>query len=293
MFPANPTFERDGAKVRRPSILRQPVRRKTIELPGEAEIECTNCKSSFYVSGSDIYVEQHGSEERSMGAEVFYYGSGEFRCPNCDEVVEVQYEASEYPIGALNYSEVNATGGIILQNFGDIAVQFGEEMYSFDEEIDLYVPQEKKIITNLAESARDIIRIVQQEPKTLYEISPREFEEFIAQIFSRHGFSVELTQKTRDGGKDIIAVRSDLGIRSKYIIECKRYAPNRPVGVELVRSLYGVQMAHGANKSVLATTSRFTADAQNFASNTSTTKWAMDLVGYERIIEWVKATKNG
>jgi restriction system protein len=112
-------------------------------------------------------------------------------------------------------------------------------------------------------------------------MTSREFEEFIAQIFSKHGFSVELTQRTRDGGRDIVAIRSDLGLRSKYIVECKRYAPNRPIGVELVRNLYGVQQQEGANKSVLATTSRFTKDAQEFASNTSTTQWAMDLAGYE------------
>jgi restriction system protein len=236
-------------------------------------------------------VESQGSEERSMGAEVFYHGAGEFRCPNCDEIIEVEYEASEYPVGMLNYSEAHATGGEILRGFGDIDVQFGDELYSFDEEIELYVPQEKTIITNLANSANDIIQIVQKKPVSLFNMSPREFEEFIAQIFSNHGFSVELTQKTRDGGKDIIAIRSDLGLCAKYIIECKRYAPNRPVGVELVRNLYGVQQQEGANKSVLATTSRFTAEAQAFASNVSTTQWAMDLVGYERIIEWVNDTK--
>lgn len=264
-----------------------------IELPGEAEIRCSNCTSSFYVSGSDIYVESQGSEERSMGAEVFYHGAGDFTCPNCDEVIEVEYEASEYPVGVLNYSEAHATGGKILRGFGDIDVQFGDELYSFDEEIELYVPQEKKIITSLAESASDIIQIVQKKPASLFDMTSREFEEFIAQIFSIHGFSVELTQRTRDGGKDIIAIRSDLGLRAKYIVECKRYAPNRPVGVELVRNLYGVQQQEGANKSVLATTSRFTAEAQAFASNASTTQWAMDLVGYERIIEWVNDTKNG
>lgn len=228
-----------------------------------------------------------------MGAEIFYHGSGDFTCPNCDEAVEVEYEASEYPVGALNYSEIKVNGGEILQGFGDIDVQFGEELYSFDEEIELFVHQEKKIILNLTESTRDIFQVVQRNPRALYEMSPREFEDFIAQIFSKHGFTVELTQATRDGGKDIIAIRSDLGIRSKYIIECKRYASHRPVGIELVRSLYGVQMAYGANKSVLATTSRFTPDAEKFASQTSTTQWAMDLVGYERILEWVKATKNG
>ena len=227
-----------------------------------------------------------------MGAEVFYYGAGKFRCPNCDENVEIEYEASEYPVGALNYSELNIEGGKVVRGFGDIDIRFGEEMYSFDDEIDLYVPKQKEIISCLTSSALDLILIASKNPVALYEMSPREFEQLIAEIFSRHGFKVELTQRTRDGGKDIIAVRSDLGIRSKYIIECKKYAKHRPVGVDLVRNLYGVQVQEGANKSVLATTSRFTPDAHAFAKNASTTQWAMDLKGYEDIITWINSSKN-
>ncbi|MEQ1654678.1 MAG: restriction endonuclease, partial [Nitrospira sp.] len=91
-----------------------------------------------------------------------------------------------------------------------------------------------------------------------------------------------------DGGKDIVAIRSDLGIRSKYIIECKRYAPNKPVGVALVRGLYGAQTQMGANKAVLATTSRFTTEARSFAETLNTTKWAMDLKDFRDICEWVR-----
>lgn len=145
-----------------------------MELPGEAEIECSACKSTFYISGSDIYIEQQGAEERSMGDEVFYFGEGEFCCPNCDKSVKIAYEASEYPIGALNYSDVDVNGGKILHGFGDIDVQFGEEMYSFDEEIALYVPQKKQIIINLACSAKDLIYEVQRDPASLYRMTPRE-----------------------------------------------------------------------------------------------------------------------
>lgn len=98
-----------------------------------------------------------------------------------------------------------------------------------------------------------------------------------------------MTKQTRDGGRDIIAIRSDLGIQSKYIIECKRYALNNPVSVELVRALYGVQMQEGANQAVLATTSRFTPDARSFATAKNTTEWSMDLKDFEDIRQWVRA----
>lgn len=269
------------------------VRRSALmELPGQAEIECSNCHSSFYVSGSDVYVDSNGSDERAMGLEVFYFGVGGFRCPNCDHEIEVEYEASEYPVGALNFSETHISGGSLLSGFGDIEFQFGEEIYSFEEDAQLYLPKENEIITDLSRSVSALILAAAKRPEVLHEITPREFEELIAEILSKNGFMVELTQRTRDGGKDIVAFSSILGIRSKYIIECKRYAPNRPVGVSLVRNLYGVQLQEGANKSILATTSRFTADAIDFASKRDVSQWAMDLKDYKDIISWIKSSKR-
>ena len=109
-------------------------------------------------------------------------------------------------------------------------------------------------------------------------------------IFSQDGFAVELTKQTRDGGRDIIAIKSNLGIKSKFIIECKRYAANKPVSVALVRALYGAQTQEGANKSVLATTSRFTPAAHSFAKGRNTTEWLMDLRDFNDIYQWIKST---
>jgi len=263
-----------------------------VDLSGVAEIKCSKCNNVFDVDGSDIYVEAIGSDEKNMGPETYYAGSSEFICPQCKNNIEIEYEASEYPIGALNYSEVNISGAEIIREFHDIDVSFGEEMYSFEDEIQLYLPEKKKIITNLNYGVSDLILEVSKRPDVLYQIAPKEFEELIANIFSRHGFSVELTKQTRDGGRDIIAIRSDLGIRSKYIIECKRYSKSNPVRVDLVRNLYGVQAQEGANKSVLATTSYFTPDAKKFAETVNTTQWAMDLKGYEDIIRWIVDTNR-
>lgn len=258
------------------------------ELSGEAEIECKRCTSSFFVSGLDIDVQSMGSWERNMGPEATYGGKSDFTCPNCENNIEITYEASEYPAGVLNFSDTEVSGGKLISGFGDIDVSFGEEIYSFDEQVQLYLPEEKTVITNLGLCSFELISEISRKPDILYQIEPRTFEELIATIFSRHGFSVELTKKTRDGGRDIIALRSDLGIKSKYIIECKRYAIDNPVRVELVRSLLGVQVQEGANKSVLATTSYFTKDAKKFVNEVHNTKWAMDLKEYKDILNWIK-----
>ncbi|WP_257969288.1 restriction endonuclease, partial [Vibrio parahaemolyticus] len=35
------------------------------------------------------------------------------------------------------------------------------------------------------------------------EITPREFEEVVSEIFRSKGYEVDLTQRTADGGKDV------------------------------------------------------------------------------------------
>lgn len=110
----------------------------------------------------------------------------------------------------------------------------------------------------------ELISLLARKPSYLHALSPRAFEELIAEIFSRQGFEVHLTKQTRDGGKDIIALYNTLGIQTKYIIECKRYR-EKPVGIELVQRLAGVRHALSANKAILATTSRFTSPAIEWA----------------------------
>ena len=67
-------------------------------------------------------------------------------------------------------------------------------------------------------------------------MSPRDFEFFVADIFEKLGFSVKITQATRDGGKDIIATKAD-PIPYTLIIECKHWGENHKVDVSVVRSV--------------------------------------------------------
>lgn len=256
-------------------------------LSGVAEIACRKCSQSFQIDAADIDLQQTGGEERQMGAEIFYSGSVELDCPKCRNNILVVYDASEYPVGVPNYYETTATGADIISGFSDIEIQFNEELYSFDQESSLYLPEEKKIITDLSDGTSHLLQELDRNPNAIYDVDPRKFEELIARIFSLHGFTVELTKRTRDGGRDVIAIRSDLGVRAKYIIECKRYAPTKRIGVGLVRALYGVQVAEGANKSILATTSTFTRGARDFASQRNITEWAMDLKDFSDIRGWV------
>lgn len=256
-----------------------------------ADIRCDKCNNLLTVDDY-LELEQVHSHERNMGAEVFYEAIMEIECTKCSSEIEIKLEYSEYPVGFEGESEYTVSGADFIRGFQDVDVAFENEIYNFDEDFGLYTPEPKKIILNLTDSLVELTDAIYKKPTLLYDLEPRRFEEFIAHIFSNNGFSVELTKATRDGGRDIIAIRSDMGIPSKYIIECKRYAKNNPVCVDVVRSLYGVQMAEGANKSIVATTSRFTKPAIDFVSKTDQTQWHMDLRDYYDIIEWVKNIKS-
>lgn len=263
-----------------------------MKVTGEAQVRCGKCGTVVYVVGDSLHLEQTWADKRSMGLELGYEGATAIECGHCGNEIHIDYEASEYPVGVISYAEATVSGGKLLQGFSGAEVYYGDDVYSFEEEVKLYLPEEKQIITRLQSGTELLIDAILKNPELIRKIDPRKFEELIAHVFSRAGFGVELTKQTRDGGFDILAIRDDLGIRAKYIIECKRYAETNHVSVDLVRNLYGVQMATGANKSILATTSTFTPDAKKFATATQMTEWAMDLKDYDDVMDWVKASRS-
>ena len=98
--------------------------------------------------------------------------------------------------------------------------------------------------------------------------------------------SVTLTPETRDGGKDIFAVnKTSLGDHL-FFVECKRYSPEKPVDISLVRALYGVVEAEKANAGVLVTTSYFTKDAIKFRD---TIQHRMSFKDYETLLKWIQS----
>src|SRR5262249_50051773 len=100
-----------------------------------------------------------------------------------------------------------------------------------------------------------------KHPEQLHNVHPRRFEELIAELLIREGLRVELTPAIKDGGADVLAFADTPIGQHLYLIECKKYARSHPVGVELVRSLYGVVEAQRATAGMLVTTSSFTRGA--------------------------------
>jgi restriction system protein len=83
---------------------------------------------------------------------------------------------------------------------------------------------------------------------------------------AHQGFEVELSPQTRDGGVDLYAVKHTVFGRRLLVVDCKRYRPDRPVGVGVVRGMVGAVDISGANAGLVISTSRFSAPAKTLAA---------------------------
>jgi restriction system protein len=134
-----------------------------------------------------------------------------------------------------------------------------------------------------------LIERLKKEPDGLFKISPRQFEEVIADLLADMGMEVELTPATRDGGKDILAyMYTNIG-KLLCLVEAKQHNKARPVGVSLVRTLYGTLMDHQATSGMLVTTSRFAKPAKDFQERH---KYQLSLKDYNDVVSWLLKYKS-
>ena len=133
----------------------------------------------------------------------------------------------------------------------------------------------------------EILNEIGWTAERLRDLSPSNVEAAIAAIF-RHILDcrAELTQRTRDGGKDIIGFDSSQGA---FFVEVKRYNEHRRVDVRLVRQLLGVMCADEVHHGVLVTTSSYTQPAVHFAGRVNNRGlWRLDLRDISDIRDWLK-----
>jgi HJR/Mrr/RecB family endonuclease len=111
----------------------------------------------------------------------------------------------------------------------------------------------------------------------LREMSPVEFERFIARLFRNMGYQVKETATTGDEGIDLLVSK---GARTG-VVQCKRYRGN--VGQPVVRDLYGAMIHNRADEAFLVTTGRVSLPAQQWATGKP-----IHLVDGTELMEWVR-----
>jgi len=99
--------------------------------------------------------------------------------------------------------------------------------------------------------------------------SPREFEEFISELFTKMGYSTSLTTQSKDFGADIVAKKDG----ETTVVQVKRYKLGNVVGVNDVNQVLGSMHLYDADRAVVVTTSNFTLDAKKLARTAPVELW--------------------
>jgi len=150
--------------------------------------------------------------------------------------------------------------------------------------VDSSVGRTPTIASELVIAGEDVLKELDSDPTLLHRLTPREFEQLVAELLHRQGYEVELTPLSKDGGKDVyVAHKSGLG-SALYVVQAKKYRADRPVGIGVVRELYGVVQAEHLTGGIVATTSYFTKGAVDFQESV---QYQMSLTDYHKLREWL------
>lgn len=137
----------------------------------------------------------------------------------------------------------------------------------------------------------ELVRKLATDPRTMYDLSPRQFEEFVAELVDQLGFSgVILTPRSADGGRDVIATLRAHGVPITFYFECKKYAEDNVVQIQTLRALLGVVAHHSteSNIGVLVTTSHFTKGCRDLIAS----ECRLDGKDYNGIVDWLGEYKQ-
>lgn len=207
-------------------------------LIGDLIIRCLSCGAEYTIDTDSLDEDVSYIGEGGMGEQYQHTFAGEIECDRCRQLMVFRLLGFEYPVGAKEYQDSEAEGCEIIE--------------------EPYMEMEYDDIPEPLLSVYDQILI---DPNSVYNLESWEFEELVAEVYSRNGYRARVTQQTRDGGRDVIATCEVGGVSYSTYFECKQQGPRRPVGVEIVRGLYGVMERDRIDKGVIVTTSRFTRDA--------------------------------
>ena len=115
-----------------------------------------------------------------------------------------------------------------------------------------------KLVRSVALPWFEIMKMIEQDPDSIYQIDPFKWEEIIAGAYAQAGFDeVVLTPRSGDNGRDIVATKNGIG-SIRIFDQMKAYAPNRVVPANDVRALIGtITGAGNVSKGIVTTTSDF------------------------------------
>ena len=110
------------------------------------------------------------------------------------------------------------------------------------------------------------------------------FEDYLKLLFFYLGYKVEVTQKSRDYGADLVLINPQNN--NKIIIQAKRY--NKAVGSKAVQEIFTAKIHYNAQEAWVVTNNHFTPQAEQLAKENQ-----IRLIDREELIEiYTSVCKN-
>jgi superfamily II DNA or RNA helicase len=101
--------------------------------------------------------------------------------------------------------------------------------------------------------------------ENLEKIDPLEFETVVQKLFQALNYGVRTTQRSNDGGVDLLLSRRTFGGEERSVVQCKR---TKTVGVEVARELLGViENDRSITKGFIVTSGHVSPQCRSFCEN--------------------------
>lgn len=101
------------------------------------------------------------------------------------------------------------------------------------------------------------------------DLTPREFEKLIVELFAKMGYKVRLTPYVADYGGDLVAKKCG----ETVVVQVKKWKTGHNVGARDIQQALGAMWKYGANKTIFITTSDFTVHAKEQAKGAPIELW--------------------
>lgn len=112
----------------------------------------------------------------------------------------------------------------------------------------------------------EVFQVIKNDPKRLHQLTPRQFEIYIHELFKNQGYDTEIGSGFNDGGVDIRLYQKDSIDQIVTLVQVKRYHEGLPIKLDAVAALNSHVNDQKANRGLFVTTSRYLPVAKKFAN---------------------------
>jgi hypothetical protein len=153
-----------------------------------------------------------------------------------------------------------------------------------------FAPRGRQAVRDL--SPENILAAALHEIDAYEALSPREFEEVVAQLLIDRGFDIEQPPRRGDHGYDMAIRCAGPSGTTLVLVQCKKLSAQARVSAHVVRELYEAVQHTGATAGLLVTSSDLTSSARAVADQTGIRLLRLDDLLAMRAGEWTPLARH-